>query len=1143
MQKHVKLVSFWLFLMSFSGGMLHASPFSGLNSEGRIVQQSVKCTGYVKDATGEPIIGASVIVKGTTNGTVTGINGEFSLSNVPSNAIIQISFIGYVNQEVKWVNKVLNVLLKEDTHTLDEVVVTALGIKRESKALGYAVSEVKGEELREANTISPVSALQGKVAGVEIRQSDGGMFGSAKIQIRGASTLKSNNQPIYVIDGVILDNDISNTGDADWNGSINDYGNELKNLNPDDFESVSVLRGAAATALYGSRGLNGAVVITTKNGNKSSGIGVSFSQTFGVDHVYKSPDLQNEYVIGAFPGYAAYGESGNKWDSANAYCRNDKGMYSLIAQNNNSDAAGMAWGPHISWFEGKPVEQYDGSVGPMRIYDKNYVDAYDLGFNSNTNVSVQGGNEKTTFYSSLSYRYAHGTTPKNTFDRLSFLAKASHRISKKVNLEASISFVNSNPKNAERNIGEYFAQGVFPREYDVNAYKDKYKGSHGGLAEVKYGDLYGTVPGRDFWWDIYETSNTHKETSVRPTLELTVDLTDWLSMRIGGNYNYYYVRSEQKGLGSGYANEGGYYSLSNLTKEQTNAFANFNLNKQLNDDFEVHGFLRGEYYNQVVQSGNVGTNDGLIVPGQYFIGNSKKIANYGASISGTKRMLSVAFQAGASYKNQLFLDVTGRNDWSSALVYTNGTGNYSYFYPSVSGSWLISETFAEQLPEWITYAKLRGSWAQVGNDTAPYYINTGYNLGSTEFGSNFIYSLGLSRTIKSSNLKPERKNSWEIGIDWRFFNNRIGIDATYYKENTKNQIMEIKLPYYSGLNSQLINAGNIQNSGLEVTLKTIPVKTRDFEWGLDFIYTKNDSKIVSLGENAAKYKILEGDPAYGNYRVASVAQVGGPYGMLLSDSKVQIDEKTNLPVLRYSNGTRTAYYARSGKVEEIGSIVPDFLGSLSTSLSYKNLTLKVAFDARFGGYVASYNSRYATAYGFSKESLKYRKGMSWTSQYFDAKGIQFDDGFIPQGIFAPGTKVLPINAANGDEASKVDVSGMTFQECVDKGILEPAHLQGFGYFSNSWGQGVVNDDWFKKLNYIALREISLSYRFPFALAKKVGAKSLFLSVSGRNLGYLLNTAPNHENPESVRGTGSGAFRMRSFSPYTANYMFTINASF
>ena len=313
MLKRVKSVSMLLTLMGLaSTGATYANAAPEVAGV-QTAQQQETCTGIVKDATGETVIGASVIVKGTTNGTITGIDGDFTLQNVKKGDIIQISFVGYQTMEVPFNGQPINVTLKDDTQTLDEVVVTALGMKRATKALGYAVTEMKGEDLN-SNVVNPVSALQGKVAGVDISSGDGGLFGSSKILLRGASTLGNNNQPIYVVDGVILDNSVK-VGEADWSTSDTDWGNELKNLNPDDFESVSVLKGAAATALYGSRGLNGAVVITTKSGKGKKGLGINFSQTFGIDHVYGGPSFQNVRGDGFMSGYSNYKSSGNMQDT------------------------------------------------------------------------------------------------------------------------------------------------------------------------------------------------------------------------------------------------------------------------------------------------------------------------------------------------------------------------------------------------------------------------------------------------------------------------------------------------------------------------------------------------------------------------------------------------------------------------------------------------------------------------------------------------------------------------------------------------------------------------------------------------------------------------------------------------------------
>lgn len=1096
--------------------------------------QNITVKGTVKDGIGETIIGGSVLVKGTSNGTITDIDGNYTLSDVPSSGVLEFSYIGMRPQTINVAGKnIIHVVLVEDSKVLEEVVVTALGMKREQKALGYAVTELKGDQINN-NSINPVSSLQGKVAGVEISNSDGGIFGSTKIQIRGASTLSSNNQPIYVVDGVILDN--STRGDDLDSGTTdaNDYGNDLKNLNPDDFATISVLKGAAATALYGSRGLNGAVVITTKGGGKYKGFGVDVSQTFGIDHAYRTPDVQTVYGPGSRPGRINYGEGGNVWIPT--FYKNRDGDPTVIG------APKLGWG--LPYDSSVMIEDYDRrKIAYSPIID-NMLDMYQLGFNTNTNVSVRGGNETTSFYSSLSYKKANSTTLNNTFERYSLLVKGSHKISERVDVAATVTFANSTPRNAARSAGEYFYNQALNPLFDVKHYKDKYLSEQGGIA--RQGDKYGDVPSasKDYWFGIEQNDFTRTETVVRPILEVNVKIADWVRFRGEGNMNYLYVREEKKTLGTGIAYEGGNYSLAQQTKEQTTFAGTFTFDKAVKD-FTFGGFLRGEYYNNYQAAYSVAT-DGLIVPGQFFIGNSKRQLNSSGKIEGTKRMLSAVFSFSTSWKNQLYLDITGRNDWSSSLVYTNKTGNYSYFYPSISGSWLISETF--KMPEWISFAKVRGSWAQVGNDTGAYEINSGYGVGNIQLiGGDYVYINSFSSSLISPDLKPERKNAWEVGVDLRFLNNRINLDATYYKENTKDQIMNITVPSISGINNQLINAGNIQNSGIEIALNTVPFRNKDWEWTLDFTYTKNDNKIISLHPDAAEYLGLQGSTGWGDIRIQSAAKIGGPYGMLISDIAAKRDENGNI-LLKWSDSDRSAYADRSGKNDVIGDINPDFLGSVGTSLTWKNLSLRVALDMRFGGKVASYANRYGTTYGWTESSLQYRDaghgGMSWTSGYLNGDGTPtgsfgytYHDGMIPEGVFSPNQMVT------GVDGKQHNVGGMSYMDAYKAGILEPMHASSYHNYANSWSTGVVNDAWVHDLKYIALREITVGYSLPNSVASKIGAKKLALSFSARNLGYLYNSLPNNINPEGVRGNKSGEFRMRTYDPYTANYMMTINLGF
>ena len=1110
--------------------------------------------GTVKDAAGNGVVGASVFVQGTQNGTIVDIDGSYVLSNAKVGDKIEFSCIGYAPQVVTWNGGPLNVVLAEDAEMLEGTVVTALGIRRDQKALGYAVTELKSTDLN-PNLINPVSALQGKVAGVEINASDGGMFGRNKILIRGASTLGKNNQPIFVVDGIILDNDVVDPS-ADWDANNLDYGNQLKNLNPDDFETVSVLKGAAATALYGSRGLNGAIIITTKSGKGSRGLGVSVTQTVGVDKVTSGPDFQNVFMDGLWSWYCRYLDSKTPYDNHhNQIFDEATGQYpSILRLARDYGGEGVAYGWRFD--EWDKIEWYDGKLIDSKAYDNNFIDAYNPGFNTNTNITLSGGNERSSIYASLSEKYSTGTLPNNSFNRFSTLLKASHKLNDAIEVEGSVNFTNSEPHNAQRNIGENFIDGTWDRTYNAKYFRDKYKGEHGGIASTDYGDEWGNIPGRGTWWSIWENETIQKETVVRPNLKVTVQFAPWLKWVTDGSFNYYYTRREAKTPDSGYANSsgGGGYSMSQNTQEQTNLNTNFIFDFKAGEDWQIGGFLRGEYFNNYNYAVSTNTNNGLIVPNRYFISNSRGTVGGSGSVSATKRMLSLAAQVTASYRDLLFLEATGRNDWTSALVYADGHGNYSYFYPSFSASWLLHETF--DMPKAISFWKLRASIAQVGNDTDPYIINTAYTVTQIKNNGGDKYYMNIPGSVYDQNLKPERKTSWEIGTDFRVLNNRIGLDATFYKENTRDQIMSVTLPGASGVSSAYINAGNIQNTGIELALNTTPVETRNFSWDLNFTWTKNWSKIVELSDLVANYIALQGNADYGNYRIGSVAKVGGTYGMLMSDKMPMKDYTydddgnvtggSGMTVLgwAYNTGYNSPYIRRSGKVEEIGNSVPDFLGSVNTGIRFKRLTVRASFDARFGGYVASYPSHYGTAYGYLATALrgadKDHGGLTYTSRW---DGQTYDDGVIPDGIFRTGTSIpMPDETTYTVGTGKYD-TGETYQELVDKNVLEPAHQSTWNYLTHSWGNGIVDDTWFKKLNYIAFRDLTIAYAIPEKWANAIKCQGISLQANAHNLGYLLNTMPNHENPESVRGTAASEFRVRNLQGVTTYFTFTINARF
>jgi len=1117
-------------------------------------QQQLTVTGKVVNSYGDAIPGVNVYEKSNpSHGVITSVDGTYSITFANKDAILVFSFIGFENQEITVAGQsTINVTMIEQVQDIDEVVVTALGIKREIKQLGYAMTEVEGKDIASVNTVSPVEALKGMSAGVSVGQSDGGLFGRQKILVRGVSVMNSkNNNPIYIVDGVILESGVT-TAHADWSGSTNDWGDVLKNLNPDDFESVSVLKGAAATALYGSRGINGAIVIKTKDGSGTRGIGVSLTQSIGIDNVYNQPDIQYEYGPGALAGYTNYGE---KDGDGNYYRFSNDQFYT------NGDGAVTKIGHPWEWagygpkFDGRDIIDYDGTVTQYLPAKNNMLDAFQTGFSSNTAVALKGGNEKGNFYLSDSYNYRTGIYPTNKFTRNSLQFSGSYKLADWLEAYASISFTTSQPENPRNDISTRYALGDWVNWYDTKKWnkKEVYQAPHGGRPSNSYGDFYANVPGNDVWFAYNLNESLRNEQVTRPIVRLKADVTKWLTATIEGNMNHYSVSSETKNLGQGYAMDGGSYALSHSVEVSRTGKFNLNIHKNISDDITSSMIIGGEMWDKTASNSSVSTRGGLIVPGKFYMGNSKETKNSNGSIYGTKQINSLYFMANFGWKDQLYLDITGRNDWSSSLVYSNGTGNYSYFYPSVSASWIFNETF--NLPQWVSFGKLRFSWAQVGNDTSPYNINKGYSIGSMEMAnSKFIYTNYMSGTQVDPNILPERKNSVEVGFDIRFFNNRLGVDLAYYDETISEQIGNVPLPGTSGVSNLLTNVGTLTNTGLELTVTGTPVRTRNFEWSTTFMYWNNTTTVSDLHESYGEYRTLEGYVNYGNYRIGSVAYDGGEYGVLMSDSKPKVwqavdadgndidDPLNGEKIFKWRDDRRGAYYERAYEKEIVGKLMPDFEGSWDNKFSFKGVTVGILLDARYGGDIGSYTNKYGGSYGWMETSLKYRDeehgGVTWTSHYSDTEGQVFHDGVIPDGVFKEGQTVI------SPDGSTQDVGGMSYQEAFDAGFVEPTHASLYNYFTSSWSSGVVNENWFSEVKYIALRNISVGYNFPKKIANAMKAQRVYLGFNARNLGYLYNSLPNNLNPESFRGTSSGGgFLERVMTPYTATYTFTLSLDF
>jgi len=1123
---------------------------------GTALAQNVKVTGQVT-AGGAPLPGVSVLVKGTTTGTASDQLGNYTI-NVPGTATLVFTFIGYVKKEVPVNNQTtINAVLEEDKKQLGEVVVTALGVKKEKKQLGYSITDLKGSDLAVTNEVNPINALQGKVAGVQIDQGAGGLFGSSKILIRGNSTLGTNNQPIFVIDGVIMDN---NT----FNGTGRDFGNDLKNLNMEDFESVSVLKGSAAAALYGSRAINGVILITTKKGRSQKGIGVNVNQTFSIFQPYSGPDFQNEYgggTVGDFytdirdPNY----KSTERW-TTKVFPTDPATGKPYIDRQKGRELEN--WGPR---FAGQEVINYDGTPTRYVAQPDNFMDAFRNGHATITNVSMDGGNDRSTFRLSYTRDQSTGVVYNNSLLKNGFSLRVTHTLNSFLSADVSADYTSFEGKNPPRlggldafasyNFGKLFTW-LLPRNYDTKYWmqKDKYTSQFGGVPDLNNPNETNMVPESRFWFNLFENNYIQREQMVRGRIALTATLTSWAKLQLEGNINNVYTKNENKELGQLADFKGGLYGLGHTSKESYFMKWMLMMNKTINRDLELNGYIGGETQNYRTTYNYSETRGGLSYPGNYFIANSIDKPFTEGGLKYRKVFNSLYASADLAYKDQLFLQATFRGDWSSALTYSDGTGNNFYNYPAVSLSWLFSETF--KMPEWISYGKLRGNIAALGKDTDPFSINPGFQFSGYTYGNGrdlpfSTYSRYLDPTNGkfiglNSDLKPERKIAKEIGLEMRFLKSRVGFDVSLYQDNTRNQILDITTPQESGLDGILINAGNIQNKGIEIMVDATPVKTKNFEWSTNLNYSRNRNLIVDLYPGRTEF-----DLGANIGEISTWAIVGKSYGTLRTrihsspyqavdaDGKPIADPNNGKPLLAWRDDGRTGFPARSNTLQDVGDINARFRGGWGNTFTYKGFSLNVLLDAKIGGDFVLLTYRYGTHTGVFPNTLGGRDadhgGITWTSKYPNDKGT-YDDGIIPDGVFAPGTKITQ------PDNTQVDVGGMSYADAYKAGYVEPSHTPQFYYRYGSSSTGVA-DFWIKENSWISLRQVSLSYRFPAALCNKLKLNTLSIGVVGRDLFYLYNTLPYNYNPASNNSNNTAYSGEEGFLPMTRSIAGTIRVGF
>jgi iron complex outermembrane receptor protein len=824
----------------------------------------------------------------------------------------------------------------------------------------------------------------------------------------------------------------------------------------------------------------------------------------------------------------------NRFDNAADFPKNAAGEPQLLG----SAVTPISYGHKM---DGSRVKDYEGNWINYTPQPNNYVDAFETGLYNNSYLSLDGGNENTTFLLSGTNTYQKGYVPRNDFSKNAVFSKITHKLNSFINVELGVNYTISNAMNPpSTDFAARYVTNDIPRNYNTDLNKHNYRAANGGLPSQDNGDPGYTRPANDMWFNIWENTSKHTEESMRLNGKINTTVTNWFNIALEGYVDNYYITSEDKQLGTGYANSGGSYSLGHSRDHQASGKILLNFAKDLTHDIKSNLSIGGELWKKLSSYSTASTNGGLLVPGNYTLSNSVNQANADAGYSGGRQINSAYFFGETSWKDQVYISYTGRNDWASTMTYANGTGNNSYFYPSISGSWLFTESFRDKIPSWFQFGKMRLAYAETGNDFNPYSINSGFTRGGTlkSISGDLPYFGYDSNTVPNPNLKPERKKSVELGLNTSMFKNRLSLDITYYKENTFDQIMTLPVPSESGAYSNTINAGNIQNQGIEIELKTTPIKSADFKWDFDVMYTRNRGKIIDLAPGQTEY-VLDGSYNYGNTRVASVAIVGGAYGVLMSDSKPKTytnptnpnDPNNGKDILIYNASQRAAYIPRSYVVQKVGDMNTKFFGSFTNTFTYKNFYLRTLIDVKIGGDVSSYSGRYGAAYGLFQSTMYGRDtengGITWTSKK-DGTGATYHDGIIPDGVFDAGVVVDGNN-----------VGGMTYKQAYEKGLVEPEHASAWYYKTNSWGGGVINNNVVMENSYIGIREVVFGIDIPAKYCTKLKLKNLSIQFVGRDLGFLYNTMTNNINPFSIRSNRAGAASEWGLVPYTRTYGITV----
>ncbi|MDR3219309.1 MAG: SusC/RagA family TonB-linked outer membrane protein [Dysgonamonadaceae bacterium] len=1074
-------------------------------SMGLMVAQNKQVSGAVVDETGGPVVGASVVAKGANVGANTGADGKFSFSVPVSVNTLIVKYIGYLDAEIAAATNV-QVILKENEALLDEVVITAMGIKRDTRALGYAISSVKGEDMIKAGvTANPLASLYGKAAGVGIQATAAGPMGGMRINIRGAQGLESTSgtRPLFVVDGVpMYDTESSMTSRGYDPLNSFDYGSAVNDINVEDIESMEILKGAKASVLYGSAGANGVVLITTKSGRGTRGLGVqiAYGQEWAVP--YTLIDFQNEYGSGT-----------NEY----AFSEDENGNRRTVSSRFN-------FGPK---FDGSPITFFDGSRRKYEAYPNNYLDLFDTGTSTNVTGTISGGYDMGNMRLSLSHYDYLGLMPNQEQKKNSLSFNGQMEVSKFAKFEFVQNLVSNTVTNRPSNLQHLIAFGTFNRDYDIKAAMNSYKDEKGNMYtlgqlasidEAGWGwpTAFTDSRGIGFFNLLWNTNdNRHVDSRLHSitSAKATFQFLPYLSLIVNGGLDYSDTdyttkdRAFRQDESTG-KYEGGRFNYSRERTKIQNYEASLNFDNTYLEKLNVIARVGPAYRKVDYTNVGVGTMGNFKFPDYWSLKNGdswpseydSRIADYSKE---GEAIYSVWGQTEFSWGYEFILELSARNDWASTLP----KANRSYFYPGAAFIWNFTETF--EIPQ-LSFGKLRLNWADVGRPANRYYALRTYTMDALPAPNTNINDVTGPSDLFSGDLKPERRREFEAGFDLRMLKNRMEVNFSYYNSTFYNQIMGVPLSAATGAERIRINAGEINNQGVELFLKGVLIKTDPFQWELSATAARQWDQINKLYPGITQINENSGN-------LIRRKEEGKRMNLLYIQDYLK-DEKGNRIV------TDNGYYQLSDNPDDeicVGSTNTDLYGGLTSNFYLQGkwgmLNFMAGLDYKIGGKVLSYSNFYLVGNGLTNETLPYRDtahgGLTWTETLSDGTTRERHDGVKLPGVKSDGSPNDIIISAYDYYSSYI-------------------HDMGTGW----------QPDLIKENSYVKFREMALSYTFPKQFSEKLKIQKLTMGLTARNLFYIYKTIPNID-AESMLGTGSDSWRENTNYPSTRNYGFQINISF